>query len=169
MAWIDPRYVAYQAKRFIRPDWERYMRPDWRDRKYWVGEPPDNPFGLPNGVWAAANPAPAPANLVEHKELERERRELQYELAKLRADWELLKFELRGQKVFNPNQPRLPAGSPEGGRWTSDQVLSELSSSAPGSQTQAGTIRAFSQTRCRKPGRRGHSMRRAIHPALQLI
>jgi hypothetical protein len=41
-------------------------------------------------------------------------------LARLRLDFELLKFELGGCKAgFDPNQPRAPAGGPDGGQWTS--------------------------------------------------
>jgi hypothetical protein len=36
----------------------------------------------------------------------------------IRREWELVKREFYARK-FDPDQPRAPAGSPDGGRWTS--------------------------------------------------
>lgn len=55
-------------------------------------------------------------------------------IAKLRLDWELLKFAL-GRKAYNPNQPRVPAGGREGGQWTSEGTLgtpTRLAAKLPG-------------------------------------
>lgn len=57
------------------------------------------------------------------------------ELRKLCPDWPLLiRSELR-KAGFNPNEPRVPAGRPDGGQWTSEGGLaandSEVVSDAP--------------------------------------
>src|SRR5215213_5244383 len=107
MAWIDPRYLEHQAKRFIRPDWERYMRPDWRDRKYWVGEPPDNPFGLPNARRPIGKAAPLLDHWAEQEAIERERLALQRRLNALRLELATFKHDLLlRRKAYNPQQPR---------------------------------------------------------------
>jgi hypothetical protein len=43
---------------------------------------------------------------------------LRTDCASLRLDWALFKLGL-ALKTYNPDQPRVPAGSAEGGRWTS--------------------------------------------------
>jgi hypothetical protein len=48
------------------------------------------------------------------------------ELLQLRGELEALKAEikfrqlLRDSKAYNPSQPRVPAGNPEGGQWTGE-------------------------------------------------
>jgi hypothetical protein len=43
---------------------------------------------------------------------------LRCDLAALRVQFAALKLQ-RQLKAYDPSQPRMPAGSPEGGRWTS--------------------------------------------------
>jgi hypothetical protein len=56
------------------------------------------------------------------------------DLCKLRCDWPLqFQSELR-KAGFNPNEPRVPAGHPDGGQWTSESDAaadSEIISDAP--------------------------------------
>jgi SCP1.201-like deaminase len=47
------------------------------------------------------------------------RRELQSILASRRLQLALLQREQLGRKGYDPNQPRVPAGNPDGGQWTS--------------------------------------------------
>jgi SCP1.201-like deaminase len=47
------------------------------------------------------------------------RRELQSTLASRRLQLALLQREQLGRKGYDPNQPRVPAGTPDGGQWTS--------------------------------------------------
>lgn len=50
-------------------------------------------------------------------------REIKYELAALRFETALIRHACICRKAgFNPNQPRVPAGSPEGGRWTATGI-----------------------------------------------
>lgn len=52
---------------------------------------------------------------------EREYLELKYRLAAVRFETVLIRYARACQKAgFNPNQPRIPAGSSEGGQWTTD-------------------------------------------------
>ena len=43
----------------------------------------------------------------------------QYDIAALSFEWKLLK-RVRALKAYNPDQPRVPAGNPDGGQWTGD-------------------------------------------------
>lgn len=133
MAWIDPRFVEHQRKRFLRHDWERYMRhdwerfmaPDWRDPKHWDGGVP--PAHLVELADRNARHRRAPS--AEHveaaeQEIEHERRALQKSIDALRLELGAIKRDLLLQKLvakaYNPKQPRVSAGNPEGGQWTSD-------------------------------------------------
>ena len=48
--------------------------------------------------------------------------EYRRELAKMRLDWELFKLSLKARKALHPSnfQPRVPAGNPDGGEWTTE-------------------------------------------------
>ena len=43
---------------------------------------------------------------------------IRHTITGLQLELSLLRFELALKANFNPNQPRLPAGNPDGGRWT---------------------------------------------------
>jgi hypothetical protein len=63
---------------------------------------------------AAADEARARA-AAEQEEFERELLHLRWEVKKLKLEHELWCFEQK----YSPSQPRVPAGSPDGGQWTS--------------------------------------------------
>ena len=65
---VDPVYLEYQLKRWMRPDAHRFIRPDWR--RY------------------------------------------------VKPGSELAVFYERYERKYSPEQPRVPAGSREGGQWT---------------------------------------------------
>jgi hypothetical protein len=44
----------------------------------------------------------------------------QSKLAAMRAELSLLKAVLRSEAKYSPDQPRVPAGNPDGGQWTND-------------------------------------------------
>lgn len=72
------------------------------------------------------------------------------ELRKLCPDWPLLiRSELR-KAGFNPNEPRVPAGRPDGGQWTSEGGLA-----ANDSEVVFRCARHYLDTRrtirCRRP------------------
>jgi hypothetical protein len=61
------------------------------------------------------------AEILMARRRDRVRREVKYQLAALRFETALIRQAYRGRKAgFNQNQPRVPAGTQEGGRWTSD-------------------------------------------------
>jgi hypothetical protein len=100
MSWVHPAWLEFQrqrftrhdAHRFIRPDAERYMRPDTEHKH--------------------ATERSDVSNIEEVHEVELAEQRL--ELARLRLDWELLKFAIKAHKAgFDPAQPRDGRG-----RWT---------------------------------------------------
>lgn len=44
--------------------------------------------------------------------------QLRTEHAALRLEWELLKLKFGLGRKYDPDQPRVPAGNPDGGQWT---------------------------------------------------
>ncbi len=57
------------------------------------------------------------------------------ELLRLRSELLAIKRDIRFRrllcalKAYNPNQPRVPAGNPEGGQWARDEGLTDISAS----------------------------------------
>jgi hypothetical protein len=117
MATIHPDAIAHHRKRWLRHDAYRFAPP---------GSPEADP-GLSH-PWAevarreqaAADGAKARA-LAEQDEFEREVLALRAANARVRIMLADLKFELAlralGRK-YSPDQPRVPAGNPDGGQWT---------------------------------------------------
>ena len=71
--------------------------------------------------WAGEERRRRAAEAARERELEEERAELlalRREFEELRAQIEAERTR-RALKAFNPNQPRVPAGNPDGGQWTS--------------------------------------------------
>jgi hypothetical protein len=129
-------YSEHRRKQFMRPDAHRFIRPDayrfmppgspryhGKDvvHYFWPDADTNQPQEVAGRKDGHYQNAPAQEDL--DAELERERRALRHEIAKLRLDWELFKFALKGQKAFNPNQPRVPAANPDGGQWTEDESI----------------------------------------------
>jgi hypothetical protein len=86
----------------MRPDAQRWLRPPHPDEHKHIAEAP----GLLPDIDAD--------HAVEREALQR-----------LRKDVAALSFELKFRQLlrkagFNPDQPRVPAGNPDGGQWTSD-------------------------------------------------
>lgn len=101
-----PAWIAHQRKRWLRPNWRLWMRPDaerWLDPK---------------------------AKLLAR--LQRFERKDDFDVAarlelllRLKRELVALAAELKFRRLlrkagFNPDQPRVPAGNPDGGQWTSD-------------------------------------------------
>ena len=107
-----PAWIAHQRKRWLRPDWRRYMRPDWHR---WLT--PESAPWLPPEAWPAKKQQPyESADDIDVAAHRRAIVELRAELAALKAE---LKFrQLLRKAGFDPDQPRVPAGQHEGGRWT---------------------------------------------------
>ncbi len=97
-----PEVLAHRRERWLRPDAARCLRPDWRGRKQGL-QPP--------AVEAADDGGPSLAELQR----------AQASLAHLRWLVADLKFDLTLRALrrkYSPDQPRVPAGSREGGQWT---------------------------------------------------
>jgi hypothetical protein len=120
MSYIHPAAAEHRRKRFTRPDAWRLAPP---------GTPEARPPGYlhPSARIARAEEAKAAADEAE-REAKADTAFLA-DLESLRADHERLRIELADVKFalalrrifhkYSPDQPRVPAGSSEGGQWTS--------------------------------------------------
>ena len=122
-----PAWVEHQRKRWMRPDAERYWRPD--AARFMT--PEEVRLFLPESMRPAERkdePAPMPPHISPAQQAREERQEL-LELLRLKSDIAWLRFQralvlhmiaLQRKANFNPSQPRVPAGNPDGGQWTSE-------------------------------------------------
>ncbi len=107
---MHPDAIAYRRKRWMRPDAYRFAKPGSREA---------NPGFLHSWAevarreQATADEAKA-REAAERDALEREVLALRHELASIRLDDELRRF----QRKYSADQPRVPAGNPGGGQWT---------------------------------------------------
>jgi hypothetical protein len=143
-----PAWIEHQRRRFLRPDWQRYMRPDW---KRWVS-PDLRRFLQPD---PAHDRGQRPYQRKEHagawseQDLAIARRNLAYARSELAA----IKAELRFRQLlrkagFNPDQPRVPAGSSDGGQWTGGAGAElTLVAAQDGEAANAGDANAIESTR----------------------
>jgi hypothetical protein len=97
LALDHPAFVEHQRRRFMRPDAERYARPDAARIKPPAGQA-DAQLERDLALLAAGA------------------RGLRRLVAELRLD--LARRAFARKYGFNPDQPRVPAGNPDGGRWT---------------------------------------------------
>jgi hypothetical protein len=106
-------YIRHDAWRFMPPGSPRYVGKDVV-RYFWPDAAKDRPvYGNEPEEFSG------PLDLAAERKI---LSEIRYELAKL-------KYELAYRRIlhslkygYNPNQPRVPAGSREGGQWTSGGV-----------------------------------------------
>jgi hypothetical protein len=129
------RFVRPDAERWIRPDAYRFMPPDapryfGKDvvRYFWPHHPLEQ-AGCAAQTEAADSAASNAddADIAFDREVADARRtllRLKAELAEVSAGLKLRRFfrdlaERRLSKAYNPDQPRVPAGNPDGGQWTS--------------------------------------------------
>src|SRR5262245_15386450 len=131
MAQFAPEWIAHQRERWRRHDAHLWIRPD-AYRFMAPGAPahvgkdavpscrPEQPSSQRPQTEAHASAAHleySEAIAAEIKALH----DLQYELEKIKIE---LRHQrrlrlLRAKAGYNPDQPRVPAGSPQGGQWTS--------------------------------------------------
>jgi hypothetical protein len=128
-----PAWIAHQRKRWLRPDWRRYMRPDWHR---WLT--PETAPWLPPEAWPAKKQQPDErADEIDVAGHRRAIVELRSELAKIEFE---LKFRRLIRKAgFNPDQPRVPAGSPDGGQWTGEGGSGGSAAQSIGDATSDGS------------------------------
>lgn len=133
------RWVRPDFERFLRPDWERYVHPAGRERRlrqiaeYKAAfEPPSTRRLREQNEAREREEQAALERKLEEFRRERVERERAWETEcaarKLKADlaWERFTTTLaryleqqRLARKYSPDQPRVPAGSSEGGQWTS--------------------------------------------------
>ena len=112
MAWIDPRYEEGRRKYWRRADGYRFFKPGCPEAKMpgWL-----DPWATRVRAKEAAEDAARARAAEEQEEFEREVLALRHDFAKLKLEYELRRI----QQKYSPNQPRVPAGSPDGGQWAS--------------------------------------------------
>lgn len=112
MAWIDPRAEEYLRRRFTRADAYRLAPPGSPEAKMpgWI-DPSATRVRLREAQEEEARAQAA----AEQEALERELLQLRWEVKKLKLEHELWLFDQK----YSPSQPRVPAGNPDGGQWTS--------------------------------------------------
>jgi hypothetical protein len=131
MRQFHPAWAEHQRRYWMRPDAERYVRPD-AHRFMPPGTPQRLGADAVRYFWPEHKTQPARTRHDEPgharddeflRELAARRADLlrlRRELAAINAELKFRRF-LRGLKAgFNPNQPRVPRGSPGGGQWTGD-------------------------------------------------
>src|SRR5262245_45621159 len=114
MAQFAPEWIAHQRARWRRHDAHLWVRPD----AYRFMRQPGSPRSQTAAHSSAAQLEYAEAIAAEIKAI----RDLQYELEKIKIEIRhrrRLRL-LRTKAGYNPDQPRVPAGNPDGGQWTSD-------------------------------------------------
>jgi hypothetical protein len=105
-----PAWVEYQRKRWLRHDWQRWMRPD-ADR--WMRPGWDSHLHPQSNERKENSDAALSAEIAAEREL----------LAGLRAELATISAEFKFRRFlcdlkYSPDQPRVPAGNPDGGQWT---------------------------------------------------
>jgi hypothetical protein len=117
MARFHEAWLERQRKRWMRHDAHRYWRPD---AHRWMKPETLRLLGSPVGDQVEGKRAQQLGHDLE-SDLHARREillELKAELAAIRAKLRLERVLRDFKAGFNPNQPRVPAGNPEGRQWT---------------------------------------------------
>jgi len=144
MAQFHPVWVAHQRKRWLRPNARLWLRPDLHRFM-----PPGSPRYVGQDVVRYLCPDSSNSHAVDagghqasyggarnhafnHCGLtakvaadERLLRDLQYDRARSRYELACRRLRHSLKYGYNPSQPRVPAGSPDGGQWASGESQSE--------------------------------------------
>jgi hypothetical protein len=116
---INSAWIEHQRKRWLRPDWKRWMREDAHRFL-----PPGEQAALRRARSVSASRDRAHA---DESSSEAEQRALNDTLLEIRRELAEVKFELAWRSFcrkygYNPDQPRVPAGNPDGGQWTGGEA-----------------------------------------------
>ena len=113
-----PEWIAHQRQRWLRPNAERWLHPD---AQRWL-TPEERKWLLPERKQAVAQPPHfEPVDLAALERAREHLLRLRSELLSLRAELKFRRFFCSLKAGFKPNQPRVPAGNPDGGQWTSER------------------------------------------------
>ncbi len=133
---------------YFHPAWLAHL-PKQHARDAWRFAPPGTPESKPPG-WL--DPSATRVRLKEAQE-EEARRALEVQVAELRASHERarqllaeIKYELAWRRMcrkygYNPGQPRVPAGNPDGGQWMGGVSTMGTAAALGSSQTDASRVR----------------------------
>ena len=89
-----------------------------------------------------------PASDAARADLDRELASLRWHAAAMRVELTLIKLAHFYRKAnFNPNQPRVPAGNPDGGQWTRDEGV-VVPGSPAGTEVAARRISPSIEAQC---------------------
>jgi hypothetical protein len=131
-AWLAKqrlRWMQTSPERFLRPDAHRFIRPD-AHRFFKPGAAVDLGQQPYSRKQSPASPRESADDAGGDRQAELDASRARWHLAALRVELALKSFEQWRRKAgFNPDQPRVPAGNPGGGQWTSEG--GESSSLAP--------------------------------------
>ena len=169
MAYIHPAAIEHHRKRWERADAYRFAAPGAPEAK---GPSTLHPWAeVARQEQMAADEARARA-AAEPDEFEREVLALRHDFAKLKLEYELRRFHQK----YSPDQPRVPAGNPDGGQWTSDggsgAGRAQSADVGPRRIRLAGDITGFTKHGMYRAMQRGISpsaMQDAVVSPLQII
>jgi hypothetical protein len=119
MAWIHPAAEEYQRRRWTRHDAHRWLKPD---PEHWLS-PEELRLEYPElyeRKYGAAPQAPSSSALDVIRNDESLRLRAIAIIRDAQAEIAMLRHELALRRKFRPDQPRVPAGNPDGGQWTSE-------------------------------------------------
>jgi hypothetical protein len=131
MSYPHPAWVEHQRKHWLRPDSYRFARPGTPEARMpgWL-----DPWATRIRMKEAAEDEARARAAAEQEEFERELLELRDANARVRVMLADVKFELAlralGRK-YSADQPRVPAGNPDGGQWTGGGGAGRESGDAP--------------------------------------
>jgi hypothetical protein len=135
-------WAAHQRTRFMRPDAWRYVKPCASGEAMSGAGDEESAHQRAARERAALIEAKAECALIETKECA-----LHYELAALRFELILLKASLLTRRAywqakagFDPNQPRVSAGNPDGGQWMDGDESITLSARSKVDETYAAGL-----------------------------
>jgi hypothetical protein len=109
-----PLWVRPNAHLWMRPDADRFMPPGWREQEPFASLMPYDGRACPPRV---APNARSPERIFTDAE-RRLFRAMIDDYRAIAAELCSLREALEAKAGFNPSQPRVPAGSPDGGQWT---------------------------------------------------
>jgi hypothetical protein len=84
--------------------------------------------------WKSAKPSPSPQRWQSREEIVKSHLDslAPDELRRVRPDYYWFRFgqaaAIGASRKYDPNQPRVPAGNPDGGQWTSEDGTDDLTS-----------------------------------------
>lgn len=103
----------------MRPDASRWLRADHADRKYRAERLPPPARHSDADEWSSEQDTAPNKALIETELSRTHLARLRWLVAELKLDMAMRRFARVLKAGFDPNQPRVPAGNPDGGQWTS--------------------------------------------------